>query len=56
MTTNQLDLSEEGRPMSVEGEIHSDATAVGHVALPGMKKQDPHATRWGDFLKATIKL
>lgn len=56
MTTNQLDLSEEGRPMSVEGEIHSDATAVGHVAMPGMKKQDPHATRWGDFLKATIKL
>jgi twitching motility protein PilT len=42
--------------MSVESEVHSDATAVGHVAMPAMKKQDPHATRWGDFLKATIKL
>lgn len=42
--------------MGVESEIHSDATAVGHVAMPVLKKQDPHATRWGDFLKATIKL
>ncbi|MCA9272977.1 MAG: PilT/PilU family type 4a pilus ATPase [Phycisphaerales bacterium] len=42
--------------MSVDSEIHSDATAVGHVAMPMLKKQDPHATRWGDFLKATIKL
>ncbi|GAB5496979.1 MAG: PilT/PilU family type 4a pilus ATPase [Phycisphaerales bacterium] len=42
--------------MSVDGEIHSDASAVGHVAMPGSKKQDPHATRWGDFLKATIKI
>lgn len=42
--------------MSVEGEIHSDASAVGHVAMPGTRSQDPHATRWGDFLKATIKI
>ena len=42
--------------MSLDSEIHSDASAVGHVVLPTMKKKDPHATRWGDFLKATIKL
>ncbi|MEM8757272.1 MAG: PilT/PilU family type 4a pilus ATPase [Planctomycetota bacterium] len=42
--------------MSVESEIHHDATDVGHVALPTAKKSDPHETRWGDFLKATIKL
>ncbi|MEO1715559.1 MAG: PilT/PilU family type 4a pilus ATPase [Planctomycetota bacterium] len=42
--------------MSVEAEVHSDATAVGHVALPSQAKKDPHATRWGDFLKATIKM
>lgn len=42
--------------MSLETEIHSDATAVGHVAIPAMKKKDPHETRWGDFLKATIKM
>lgn len=42
--------------MSVDSEVHSDATAVGHVALPGQNKKDPHETRWGDFLKATIKM
>ncbi|MGP1272331.1 MAG: type IV pilus twitching motility protein PilT [Phycisphaerales bacterium] len=42
--------------MSVDSEIQSDASAVGHVALPTAKKSDPHETRWGDFLKATIKL
>ena len=42
--------------MSVDAEVHSDATAVGHVVLPGTKKKDPHETRWGDFLKATIKM
>ncbi|MEL6796686.1 MAG: PilT/PilU family type 4a pilus ATPase [Planctomycetota bacterium] len=42
--------------MSVEAEVHSDATDVGHVALPSQSKKDPHATRWGDFLKATIKM
>lgn len=50
------DHQKEVRKMSVDSEIHSDATAVGHVAMPMLKKQDPHATRWGDFLKATIKL
>ncbi|MEM9165583.1 MAG: PilT/PilU family type 4a pilus ATPase [Planctomycetota bacterium] len=42
--------------MSVDSEVHSDASAVGHVALPTAKKSDPHETRWGDFLRATIKL
>ncbi len=42
--------------MSVDSEVHSDATAVGHVALPSQVKRDPHETRWGDFLKATIKM
>jgi len=42
--------------MSVDSESHGDATAVGHVAMPGTQKNDPHATRWGDFLKATIKI
>lgn len=50
------DHQEELGKMSLDSEIHSDATAVGHVAMPMTKKQDPHATRWGDFLKATIKL
>ncbi|HED54500.1 MAG TPA: hypothetical protein ENJ00_09930, partial [Phycisphaerales bacterium] len=43
--------------MSVESDVQpSAAETVGHVALPGTGKHDPHATRWGDFLKATIKL
>lgn len=41
--------------MSVTESPSSSATA-GHVDLdPTMNKKDPHATRWGDFLKATIK-
>ena len=42
--------------MSVGVENPSDASHVGHIALTeGTDRQDPHATRWGDFLKATIK-
>jgi len=41
--------------MSVGTEVHNDASHVGHVVLPRKKKQDPHATRWGKFLQATIK-
>ncbi len=41
--------------MSVETEVHSDALAVGHVSPFQTKKADPHATRWGKFLRATIK-
>ena len=41
--------------MSVTDAPSSSATA-GHVDLdPSMNRKDPHATRWGDFLKATIK-
>jgi twitching motility protein PilT len=41
--------------MSVTDAPSSTATA-GHVDLdPSMNRKDPHATRWGDFLKATIK-
>lgn len=42
--------------MTLHTDVQSDASAVGHVVLPTAKKSDPHATRWGDFLKATIKL
>ncbi len=34
----------------------SAAAATGHVAPPRRKKSDPHATRWGKFLQAAIKL
>jgi len=48
--------SEKGsKPMSVEAEVHGDATHVGHVALPGRRKGDPHETRWGKFLQASMK-
>ncbi len=41
--------------MSVSDSPSSTASA-GHVDLdPAVAKKDPHATRWGDFLKATIK-
>lgn len=42
--------------MSVTDSPESSATA-GHVDMDMSltKKPDPHATRWGDFLKATIK-
>ncbi len=37
-------------------EAHTDSTHVGHVSLDPDKKHDPHATRFGSFLKASIKL
>ncbi|PCI09510.1 twitching motility protein PilT [bacterium] len=41
--------------MSVNDAPSSTASA-GHCDLdPAITKKDPHATRWGDFLKATIK-
>lgn len=42
--------------MSVEAEVHGDATHIGHVVLPGRRKGDPFETRWGKFLQACIKL
>ena len=42
--------------MSVNRELSSDASHVGHVMPHTTKKKDPHATRWGDFLKACIKI
>ncbi|MCB9841607.1 MAG: PilT/PilU family type 4a pilus ATPase [Phycisphaeraceae bacterium] len=41
--------------MTVGTETHNDASHVGHVALPRKKATDPHATRWGKFLSATMK-
>jgi twitching motility protein PilT len=41
--------------MSIESETPTVATA-GHVSLDLGKKRDPHATRWGKFLQACIKL
>ena len=42
--------------MSVESEPASSARDVGHIALGRKRKTDPHATRWGKFLQAAIKL
>ena len=41
--------------MTVHTDAQTDASHVGHIALPVKKKSDPHATRWGKFLQATIK-
>ncbi|TVQ63212.1 MAG: PilT/PilU family type 4a pilus ATPase [Phycisphaerales bacterium] len=41
--------------MSVSSDTQTDASHVGHVVLPGEKNHDPHSTRWGKFLLATIK-
>ncbi len=41
--------------MTVDSDVHTDTNAVGHITLPGKKKNDPFATRWGKFLQATIK-
>jgi twitching motility protein PilT len=37
-------------------ESQTDASHVGHVSLDPDAKHDPHATRFGSFLKASIKL
>jgi twitching motility protein PilT len=43
--------------MSVESDaLPSSAAHTGHVALGRKKRTDPHATRWGKFLQAAIKL
>ncbi|MEL7474387.1 MAG: PilT/PilU family type 4a pilus ATPase [Planctomycetota bacterium] len=43
--------------MSVSDQSQTDATHVGHVAPVNLEhKPDPHETRWGDFLKACMKL
>lgn len=37
-------------------DIPSSSAPAGRISLdPTITKKDPHATRWGDFLKATIK-
>jgi twitching motility protein PilT len=41
--------------MSLDTEVKTVAVA-GHVSLEIGKKRDPHATRWGKFLQACIKL
>ena len=41
--------------MSLDTEVKTVAVA-GHVSLEVGKKRDPHATRWGKFLQACIKL
>ena len=47
-----------GKPkaMSVNTEPQSTAADVGHISMARKKKADPHATRWGKFLQAAIKL
>ncbi len=43
--------------MSVETDSAPSAAAlVGHVSMSRKRKTDPHATRWGKFLQAAIKL
>jgi len=42
--------------MNVESEPASSAREVGHISMGRKKKSDPHATRWGKFLQAAIKL
>jgi twitching motility protein PilT len=42
--------------MSVQTEPESSARDVGHISLGKRRKTDPHATRWGKFLQAAIKL
>jgi twitching motility protein PilT len=42
--------------MSVNVEPQSSARDIGHISLAQKKKNDPHATRWGKFLQAAIKL
>ena len=41
--------------MSLNSDTSSAAAHTGHVTLDPDAKHDPHATRFGDFLKASIK-
>ena len=41
---------------TIDSEVqHSAAEHTGHVVMANPKDNDPHATRWGDFLKACIR-
>jgi twitching motility protein PilT len=42
--------------MSVATDSHATSATAGHVTLDPDRKHDPHETRFGDFLKAAIKL
>lgn len=42
--------------MSLDSDSPTSAAVAGHVSLEVGKKRDPHATRWGKFLQACIKL
>ncbi len=42
--------------MSVDSEPQSSAKDIGHISMGRKRKSDPHATRWGKFLQAAIKL
>jgi twitching motility protein PilT len=42
--------------MNLGTESPGSVAVAGHVSLTTDKKHDPHATRFGDFLKAAIKL
>jgi len=44
------------KPHAVNAEPQSSARDVGHISMGRKKKSDPHATRWGKFLQAAIKL
>jgi twitching motility protein PilT len=41
--------------MTIGSDSQTGESITGHVSLVRSKKADPHATRWGDFLKACIK-
>ncbi len=41
--------------MSLNTDTHTAPPAAGHVTLDPDRTHDPHETRFGDFLKATIK-
>lgn len=41
--------------MSLTSDAHTTTAAAGHVNLDPDRKHDPHETRFGDFLKASIK-
>ena len=56
VTANPSPVQRKGPPMSVESDVQSGASHTGHINLARKKKTDPHATRWGKFLQAAIKL
>ncbi len=48
-------ILDEASSMSVTTDTQTDTNPAGHVSLDPDRKHDPHETRFGDFLKATIK-